>query len=343
MRFFEIVSDWSSYCPSAITHFVRCRHANVGGRACDQARKGRRRLGSYTLAVVGPALGAKLEPIQSGAGLLGSWLAVSASRLDAAIECGLDGEVGPPASQAPLAYHARYIACYASNAAAAAAVAELLTVVLLSPGREWSLTELADRAGLPCPRPSARWPEPNKAGVVSSRALGSTPSHCGRLAAHWPTDRAAAPLVRATSSSRRRVRRGRRHLDGVRIRLMGGPVRRAGGTGAGRYLRAGHRRPGPRRARRRPVGEQLYFGEADPQQPRAEPLLPRSQHCRDYHSVLPPVRRAVPADQWQDIGCWTARCSDARSRGKTPLRAGPRFRPASTSGASTAAHWRNGT
>ena len=41
--------------------------------------------------------------------------------------------------------------------------------------------------------------------------------------------------------------------------------------------------------------------------------------------------------------CWTAPCSGARSRGKTPLRAGPRFRPASTSGASTAAHWRNGT
>ena len=53
-------------------------------------------------------------------------------------------------------------------------------------------------------------------------------------------------------------------------------------------------------------------------------------------------------DRGNEAGFWSyglldRTVSDARSRGKTPLRAGPRFRPVSTSGASTAARWRNGT
>ena len=52
--------------------------------------------------------------------------------------------------------------------------AELLTVVLLSPGREWSLTELADRAGSSLSSAQREMARAEQAGVVSSRRLGST-------------------------------------------------------------------------------------------------------------------------------------------------------------------------
>lgn len=51
---------------------------------------------------------------------------------------------------------------------------DLLTLVLLSPGREWSLTELAQRVGARWRRPSGRWPGPSRPGGLSSRRLGNT-------------------------------------------------------------------------------------------------------------------------------------------------------------------------
>jgi predicted nucleotidyltransferase len=52
--------------------------------------------------------------------------------------------------------------------------AELLTVVLLTPGREWSLTELADRAGSSLSSAQREMARAEEAGVVTSRRLGST-------------------------------------------------------------------------------------------------------------------------------------------------------------------------
>jgi predicted nucleotidyltransferase len=52
--------------------------------------------------------------------------------------------------------------------------AELLTLVLLSPGREWSLTELAGRAGGSVASAQREMARAAEAGVVSSRRLGST-------------------------------------------------------------------------------------------------------------------------------------------------------------------------
>jgi predicted nucleotidyltransferase len=52
--------------------------------------------------------------------------------------------------------------------------AELLTVVLLTPGREWSLTELADRAGSSLSSAQREMARAEEAGVISSRRLGST-------------------------------------------------------------------------------------------------------------------------------------------------------------------------
>lgn len=52
--------------------------------------------------------------------------------------------------------------------------AELLTLVLLSPGREWSLTELADRAGGSVSSAQREMARAAEAGVVSSRRLGNT-------------------------------------------------------------------------------------------------------------------------------------------------------------------------
>jgi len=52
--------------------------------------------------------------------------------------------------------------------------AELLTLVLSSPGREWSLTELAGRAGGSVSSAQREMARAAEAGVVSSRRLGST-------------------------------------------------------------------------------------------------------------------------------------------------------------------------
>jgi len=52
--------------------------------------------------------------------------------------------------------------------------AELLTLVLLTPGREWSLTELAARAGSSLSSAQREMARAEKAGVVTSRRLGST-------------------------------------------------------------------------------------------------------------------------------------------------------------------------
>jgi len=51
--------------------------------------------------------------------------------------------------------------------------AELLTLVLLTPGREWSLTELAGRAGSSVSSAQREMARAEEAGVVSSRRLGS--------------------------------------------------------------------------------------------------------------------------------------------------------------------------
>lgn len=51
--------------------------------------------------------------------------------------------------------------------------AELLTLVLLTPGREWSLTELADRTGASVSSAQREMARAEDAGVVSSRRLGS--------------------------------------------------------------------------------------------------------------------------------------------------------------------------
>jgi hypothetical protein len=52
--------------------------------------------------------------------------------------------------------------------------AELLTLVLLSPGREWSLTELAGRAAASVSSAQREMARAEEAGVVASRRLGNT-------------------------------------------------------------------------------------------------------------------------------------------------------------------------
>jgi predicted nucleotidyltransferase len=52
--------------------------------------------------------------------------------------------------------------------------AELLAVVLLTPKREWTLTELADRAGSSLSSAQREMARAEQAGVVASRRLGST-------------------------------------------------------------------------------------------------------------------------------------------------------------------------
>lgn len=52
--------------------------------------------------------------------------------------------------------------------------AELLTLVLLTPGREWSLTELAERAGGSVSSAQREMARAEDAGVIASRRLGST-------------------------------------------------------------------------------------------------------------------------------------------------------------------------
>lgn len=53
-------------------------------------------------------------------------------------------------------------------------IGDRLTLVLLSPGREWSLTELADRAGCSLSSAQREMSRAEEAGVVTSRRLGST-------------------------------------------------------------------------------------------------------------------------------------------------------------------------
>jgi predicted nucleotidyltransferase len=52
--------------------------------------------------------------------------------------------------------------------------ADLLTLVLLAPGREWSLTELASRTGASVSSAQREMARAQDAGVVSSRRLGNT-------------------------------------------------------------------------------------------------------------------------------------------------------------------------
>jgi predicted nucleotidyltransferase len=52
--------------------------------------------------------------------------------------------------------------------------AELLTVVLLSPGREWTLTDLAGRVGASVSSAQREVARAEQAGVVRSRRLGNT-------------------------------------------------------------------------------------------------------------------------------------------------------------------------
>jgi predicted nucleotidyltransferase len=52
--------------------------------------------------------------------------------------------------------------------------ADLLTLILLNPGREWTLTELADRAGSSVATSQREVTRAEQAGVVASRRLGNT-------------------------------------------------------------------------------------------------------------------------------------------------------------------------
>ncbi len=52
--------------------------------------------------------------------------------------------------------------------------AELLTLVLLTPGQEWSLTELADRAGASVSSAQREMARAEDAAIVSSRKVGNT-------------------------------------------------------------------------------------------------------------------------------------------------------------------------
>ncbi len=52
--------------------------------------------------------------------------------------------------------------------------ADMLTLVLLTPNREWSLTELADRTGASLSSAQREMARAQEAGVVASRRLGST-------------------------------------------------------------------------------------------------------------------------------------------------------------------------
>jgi hypothetical protein len=78
-----------------------------------------------------------------------------------------------------LAYRGMHIACYASSSAASAAAAfpaaaELLTLVLLMPGREWSLTELADKTSASLSSAEREMARAEDACVVSTHRLGNT-------------------------------------------------------------------------------------------------------------------------------------------------------------------------
>jgi len=79
-----------------------------------------------------------------------------------------------------LAYHGRHIACYASSAAApdaataVSAAGRTAHALLLTPGREWSLTELAARSGASVSSAQREMARAQDAGVTSSRRLGNT-------------------------------------------------------------------------------------------------------------------------------------------------------------------------
>jgi DNA-binding Lrp family transcriptional regulator len=52
--------------------------------------------------------------------------------------------------------------------------ADLLTLILLTPGREWNLTELAQRIGSSAATAGREVTKAEQAGVVSTRRLGNT-------------------------------------------------------------------------------------------------------------------------------------------------------------------------
>ena len=87
--------------------------------------------------------------------------------------------------------------------------AEVLTLVLLNPGQEWSLTSLASPRGRRFLGCSAGLPVRSRP-ASSAPALGQRPAgeSCG-LAAHGSLDRTSAALVRAAPSAGRRTPRRR--------------------------------------------------------------------------------------------------------------------------------------
>src|ERR1017187_7735111 len=87
--------------------------------------------------------------------------------------------------------------------------AELLTLVLLTPGREWTLTELtelAGRVGRRCRRRSGGGPRGADRGYRLPPPGEHPPGHRRGLAADGPADRADAALGRAAPGARGRTR-----------------------------------------------------------------------------------------------------------------------------------------
>ena len=111
--------------------------------------------------------------------------------------------------------------------------AELLTLVLLSPGREWTLTELAGRVGASVATAQREVTRAEQAGVISSRRLGNV-----RLvtAAVSPLTDPLTELLLRSFGPRHVIAEEFVTVDGIAAAYLHG-------TWAARYL--GHEGPSP--------------------------------------------------------------------------------------------------
>ena len=102
--------------------------------------------------------------------------------------------------------------------------AEVLTLVLLNPDREWTLTELASRVGAAVSSVQREIVRAERAGSNGLQASREDPARQGgTVAADGAADRTAAAFLRPSSGSRRRARRRARYRERVPIRYPGLP------------------------------------------------------------------------------------------------------------------------
>src|SRR5260370_30822554 len=90
--------------------------------------------------------------------------------------------------------------------------AELLTLVLLTPGREWTLTELARRAGGSVSSAQRELARAEQTGVITSRRLGNTPLV---TAADSPLTRPLTELLLRSFGPRQVLAQGLAGLDDI--------------------------------------------------------------------------------------------------------------------------------